>query len=83
MKGSRSEWILSNEQRDQSGTHLSARSRVLQTRLSPGLEVFVRLSEEIVYLMVEVVGVFAQGAIARVRDNPGENGGKRGRDATR
>jgi hypothetical protein len=34
------------------------------------LEVFVRFGEEIVYLMVEVVGVFAQGAMARVRDNP-------------
>jgi hypothetical protein len=34
------------------------------------LEVFVRFGEEIVYLLVEVVGVFAQGAMARVRDNP-------------
>jgi hypothetical protein len=36
------------------------------------LEVFVRFGEEIVHLMVEVVAVFAQGAMARVRDNPGQ-----------
>lgn len=29
-----------------------------------------RFGEELVYLVVEVVGVFAQGAVARVRDNP-------------
>ena len=34
------------------------------------LEVLVRFGEEIVYLMVEVVGVFAKGAMTRVRDNP-------------
>jgi len=34
------------------------------------LEVLVRFGEEIVYLKVEVVGVFAQGAMTRVRDNP-------------
>ena len=45
-------------------------SLAYRANLTNLLEVFVGFGEEVVYLVVEVVSVFAEGGMARVRDYP-------------